>query len=188
MARSGAVSMRLALQNECMTPLTSPPIDIFVVDDQRLIGQTLGIILRQVGYSVTVFDHPRTAIENLVARPRLLLTDQRMPEISGCELASIAVALSPATQVILFSSSLTPQDAAWRALLESSGEFRLLTKPLHPSRLIVCVREMIGMPAPQIEWLRASRQLNHGNDPRASELFTAGGTHSRYAGAQAVTS
>jgi len=151
--------MRLALQNECMTPLTSPPIDIFVVDDQRLIGQTLGIILRQVGYDVTVFDHPRTVIENLGARPRLLLTDQMMPEISGCELASIAVALSPATQVILFSSSLTHQDSEWHALLERSGDARLLAKPLHPSHLISCVREMIGLPTQTFERWQTSRQM-----------------------------
>ena len=117
------------------TPL---PIDIFVVDDERVIGQTLGIILREAGYEVKVFDSPRAAIDNLDARPRLLLTDQMMPEILGCELATVVSAFSPATQLILFSSSLTAQDSEWRALLDQSTGTRLLAKthaPQPPDRL-----------------------------------------------------
>lgn len=120
--------------------------DIFVVDDERVIGQTLGIILRQAGYDVRVYEDPCAAVSELTAKPRLLISDQQMPGLSGCELASLVTVEAPQTKVLLFSSSLLQSDPEWMALKLLSREARLLAKPLHPTHLVSCVREMIGSP------------------------------------------
>lgn len=61
-------------------------MDIFVVDDDRLIAETLAIILRQRGYTVQGFHCPTIALEHQHLQPRLVLTDYRMPVLTGTEL------------------------------------------------------------------------------------------------------
>jgi DNA-binding NtrC family response regulator len=129
-----------------MTRDKTLPIDIFVVDDERVIGHTLGIILRQAGYGVSVFEDALQAREHLHTAPRLLISDQQMPGLSGCELAFAAFEKAPETKVLLFSSSLAHTDVEWRAVAKRSNAAKLLAKPLYPTALLSCVEEMIGLP------------------------------------------
>lgn len=122
--------------------------DIFVVDDERVIGQTLGIILRQAGYRVEVFHDPLVALQRSHCPPRLILTDQTMPAISGTLLATKFLAVNPALAVIVFSGNLMETDIEWKALRRLSASSRLLHKPLHPTQLLTAVREAIGPAQP----------------------------------------
>ena len=63
-----------------------PKMDISVVDDERVIGQTLGMILRNAGYRVEVFEDPHNALLSMHRAPRLLLTDDNMPQLSDAHL------------------------------------------------------------------------------------------------------
>lgn len=144
--RSGAVRFCGSLHDSFMTN-SILPIDIFVVDDERIIAQTLGIILRQAGYGVSVFHDPCTARQQLNVSPRLVIVDQHMPGLSGCELASVVFSETPQTKVLLFSASLSPGDVEWQALQTSAGEAKLLAKPLYPAQLLSCVQDMIGIPS-----------------------------------------
>jgi DNA-binding response OmpR family regulator len=129
-----------------MTPHTASGIDIFVVDDERLIAHTLGIILSQIGYCVRVFNDPITARLHLHHSPRLLISDYQMPGLTGLELATIAAEETPCTQVILFSANLLQTESAWQVLKRNSGGARLLAKPLSPPHLLAHIKEMIGPP------------------------------------------
>jgi two-component SAPR family response regulator len=63
---------------------------ILLVDSDRDIILTLKLALINNGFVVDTYDSPRTALDNFIPnRYDLLITDIRMPEISGFELYKI---------------------------------------------------------------------------------------------------
>jgi CheY-like chemotaxis protein len=60
---------------------------IFVVDDDVDLRETIGELLEDEGYPIRLFQNGRGALELLRAgvRPRLILLDLMMPEMSGWE-------------------------------------------------------------------------------------------------------
>jgi DNA-binding response OmpR family regulator len=115
---------------------------IVVVDDERVIADTLSIILTKNGFSVLTAYSAESALELVrVVPPDLLLSDVMMgPGMDGTQLAVEVVTAYPACKVLLFSGH-----AATRDLLDKVGElghhFTLLTKPLHPSDLLARISE-----------------------------------------------
>ena len=120
--------------------------DIFVVDDERVIGETLGIILRQAGYRTKVFADPHAALLRIGEPPRLVLSDQTMPGMTGCAMASLFVQASPTIGVLLFSAELTETDLEWQFIHHQTRRSRQLRKPLHPSLLLHAVQELLASP------------------------------------------
>jgi len=119
---------------------------VLVVDDERVIADTLSIILSKNGFSVLTAYDGESALEltNAVP-PDLLLSDVMMgPGMDGTELAIATVAAFPGCKVLLFSGH-----AATRDLLEKARgaghSFTLLTKPLHPADLLARITESIGI-------------------------------------------
>ncbi len=60
---------------------------IFVVDDDLDLRETLGELLTEEGYAIRLLENGRAALDLLRAgvRPRLILLDLMMPEMSGWE-------------------------------------------------------------------------------------------------------
>lgn len=115
---------------------------VLVVDDERLLADTTGAILRRAGYEVKVAYDGFDAVEFVRSfGPDYLLTDILMPGMNGVELAMAVSKLSPSTRVVLFSGQAGILD-----ILEESKakgfEFPLLAKPVHPSRLIDTLKSM----------------------------------------------
>lgn len=110
---------------------------VLVVDDERVIADTLSIILKQSGFSVLTAYDGESALElATLVTPQLLLSDVMLgPGINGAELALEITKATPGCKVLLFSGH-----AATRDLLDSVGEagrdFTLLNKPLHPADLL----------------------------------------------------
>nr|MBA3641501.1 response regulator [Acidobacteriota bacterium] len=64
-----------------------PTARVLVVDDEPSMRQMLSFALRREGYDVTTADDGRTALEALRdGRFDLVVTDVRMPEVSGVDL------------------------------------------------------------------------------------------------------
>jgi len=115
---------------------------VLVVDDERVIADTLSVILSRSGFSVLTAYNAEGALELARAiAPDLLLSDVMMgPGMDGTELAMTVVGRFPRCKVLLFSGH-----AATRDLLDKAREvghnFTLLTKPLHPADLLARITE-----------------------------------------------
>jgi two-component system, NtrC family, response regulator PilR len=69
---------------------------ILIVDDERSMREMLEILLRREGYDVTAAENGTAAIALLQARPfDMLISDVRMPDVSGIEVLRTAKALNP---------------------------------------------------------------------------------------------
>jgi two-component system response regulator PilR (NtrC family) len=69
---------------------------ILVVDDERSMREMLDILLRREGYDVTVAENGTAAIALLQQRPfDMLISDIKMPDVSGVEVLRTAKSLNP---------------------------------------------------------------------------------------------
>ncbi|HXE09258.1 MAG TPA: response regulator [Acidobacteriaceae bacterium] len=119
-----------------------------VVDDERVIADTLSIILSKNGFATMTAYNAAQALELAsAATPDLLLSDVMMdPGMDGTELAMALVERCPHCKVLLFSGH-----SATRDLLEKSRaaghDFTLLSKPLHPADLLLRLSETLAVTA-----------------------------------------
>ena len=112
---------------------------IFVVDDESIIAQTVGIILRNAGYEARSFSRPEAALVAAAGEsPDLLLTDMAMPEMDGIELATRMQELRPKCKVLVFSGQLLPS-----AVKDDETHFNFLAKPVHPLQLLEKVEHVL---------------------------------------------
>jgi DNA-binding NtrC family response regulator len=119
---------------------------VFVVDDERVIATTLAAILHLNGFVADSFVRPFDALEAArVNAPDLLISDVMMPEISGVELAIQMKAICPACKVLLFSGQAATADLLLAAR-ERGHDFQLLSKPIHPTELLVQVGKLVQEP------------------------------------------
>ena len=78
---------------------------VLIVDDEPSMRQMLTIALRREGYQVDAVESGRSALAALEARPAdVLITDVRMPEMTGVELLREAKRVDPSISVILMSA------------------------------------------------------------------------------------
>ena len=118
---------------------------VFVVDDEEVIASTLTMILRlQGGFRARAFSKPLEALEAArLESPDLLISDVVMPLLSGIELAIKVKELCPDCKILLFSGQ-----ASTAHLLEAAQangyNFDLLLKPVHPSDLLIRIRDLTG--------------------------------------------
>jgi CheY-like chemotaxis protein len=124
-------SPELSERTPSMRPL------VLVVDDERVLADTLSIILSRSGFSVLTAYDGESALE--LARkmpPDLLLSDVMMgPGIDGVQLAIAVVECCPGCKVLLFSGHASTKNLLEKASQEGN-QFTLLTKPLHPADLL----------------------------------------------------
>lgn len=114
---------------------------VLVVDDNVRIADTTAEVLEQAGFEARTAYTGEMALQAAASfSPDCLLSDVVMPGMNGVELAVAVRANYPATRVVLISGQVgiseILDDAAARGL-----EFELLAKPIHPSRLIDCLRK-----------------------------------------------
>ena len=119
------------------------PRRIFVVDDERVIADTLCAILRCSGYEARAFYEAESALSACEDdAPDLVVSDVSMPGMSGTELAVRIKERLPRCEVLLFTGQVASRDLL-RAASERGYEFELLTKPVHPKDLLARVERAV---------------------------------------------
>ena len=117
-----------------MNDSSSDPPAILLVDDEPEILHSLKGLLRRE-FSLHTAENGDQALQILREFPiQVLMTDQRMPEMSGSELLRHAIRVSPDTLQIIFTGY-----ADIRAIVEAvnrGGLYRYITKPWDPDDLI----------------------------------------------------
>ncbi len=109
---------------------------ILVVDDQKLIADSLLDILNGAGFrAVVAYDGASALRIAESAPPDYLLTDVVMPAMNGVELAIAIRKKYPATRIVLFSGQAGISDILLQGK-EQGYEFELIAKPIHPDKLI----------------------------------------------------
>ncbi|NUP06306.1 MAG: response regulator [Polyangiaceae bacterium] len=91
--------------------------EILVVDDDALVLRAVSAGLTRWGFSVVSSDDPLLALKMVETMPHrfaAVLTDLRMPAISGLELADRIRAVAPSMKILLHSGTLAPGDAVGR--------------------------------------------------------------------------
>lgn len=117
-----------------------PSGTILVVEDDPWVIELLVETLRRAGYGATGAADAREAISCLQlegVRVRLLVTDVRLPGMSGPDLAEQAECLQPGLQCLFVSG--------WEADgLAADVRARLLVKPFSPEALLQRVEHMLA--------------------------------------------
>jgi CheY-like chemotaxis protein len=109
---------------------------VLVADDERVIADTLVIILNQAGFDATAAYSGRKAVELAESlRPDMLISDVIMPDLSGIDAAITVRRILPTCKILLFSGQAATADLLDKA--RSQGhEFEILAKPVHPQDLL----------------------------------------------------
>ena len=112
-------------------PLQQAPTAVWIIDDDQSMRWVLEKTLSNNGYQVTAFESGSVALANFKrtqprARPRLIITDVRMPGINGFELLKQIKNISPQTPIIVMTA-YTDLDTTVQAFQE--GAFEYLPKP-----------------------------------------------------------
>ena len=121
-----------------MTAIRSDRPRVLVVDDESGILDTLRILLRNEGFEPHTAHGGRQGLEMLAdLAPDVVLTDIRMPNVTGVELLSAARAGYPDTPVILMTAQATLQSAI-QAVKE--GAYDYIQKPFRNDELVTSLR------------------------------------------------
>lgn len=114
---------------------------ILVVDDERLIADTIVQILNRNGFIAEPAYSGAQAIDLAKQHcPELVLSDVMMPHVDGVEAAIRIREHCPETRIVLFSGQAATVEILARAR-QRGHEFELLPKPIHPTQLIKHLRQ-----------------------------------------------
>ncbi len=152
---------------------------ILLVDDDKNILEVIKMRLELLGYKVVTVSNPRDALKIFKDQSReigLLLSDQRMDEMSGKELMEECLKIDPGLQTIIFTAYGTI-DQAVEAV--KAGAFSYVTKPINHEDLALKIekalerRELLGRVAYLEHLVERHFQFADivGNSPQIKAVF-----------------
>lgn len=115
---------------------------VVVIDDEQNMGVILSRILELEGYFVQTFTDPAQALTQINERPPdLVITDMRMPGLTGMDVLQQTRAASPDTQVIVMTAYATVEKAVE---CMRAGAFDYVTKPFQTDELLLTVSKAVA--------------------------------------------
>lgn len=139
-------------------------VKILVVDDERGLCAGIQEALKREGYVVDAANDAPTALKMMGARLyNLVVTDMKMPEMSGLQLLMAARQTSRDTQFILMTAYGTVESAV-EAMKE--GAYDYLSKPLDMQRLRALVLKALEFQALVAENNELRLRLQKRSEPR----------------------
>ncbi|MDE2440435.1 MAG: EAL domain-containing protein, partial [Betaproteobacteria bacterium] len=117
---------------------------LMLVDDEPNILNSLSRLLRREGYHIMTAESPAEAFEKLAVHPaQVVISDQRMPTMSGTEFLSRVRQLYPNT-VRMVLTGYTDLDSVTGAI-NHGAVYKFLTKPWDDDLLREQIREAFRM-------------------------------------------
>ena len=136
-----------------MTDRASPPNGnaprVLVIDDESGILDTLRILLKNEGFAVVTALGGKAGLEQLAAQaPDIVLSDVRMPSVTGLDILAAVRTQSAETPVVLMTAQATLQSAIQAV---NEGAFYYLQKPFRNDELVAILRRAAETRALKIE-------------------------------------
>ena len=121
--------------------MTGTPL-VAVVDDDASLRHATQNLLEAAGFSTIAFESPQRFLESARRRDvSCLVTDMRMPGMTGLELFQKLVAADNPIATVLITAY---PDETVRATAHKAGIRCYLSKPFSPDQLCNCVRSAIA--------------------------------------------
>jgi len=122
---------------------------VLIVDDESGILDSLRILLKKEGYEVTTAQGGKAGLEQLrTGTPDIVLTDIRMPQITGLDILQAAREQDPLTPVILMTAQASLQSAIGAV---NQGAFYYIQKPWANDELLAILRRACEFRAVRVE-------------------------------------
>jgi DNA-binding response OmpR family regulator len=113
---------------------------VLVADDERVIADTLAMILNQSGFQARVAYTGEKALELAAEfKPEMLISDVIMAGLNGIDAAIKIREILPSIKILLFSGQAATADLLEKAR-NQGYEFEILAKPVHPQDLLAKLR------------------------------------------------
>jgi CheY-like chemotaxis protein len=113
---------------------------VLVADDERVIADTLAIILNQSGFEAHAVYSGEKAVEAArTLQPNMLISDVIMQDMNGIDAAIRIREILPSCKILLFSGQAATADLLERAR-KQGHDFEILAKPVHPQDLLARLR------------------------------------------------
>jgi CheY-like chemotaxis protein len=114
-------------------------LNVLVADDERIIADTLALILNQSGYRASAVYSGEQALQAAAeSTPHVLISDVVMGGMNGIEAALAILRMCPQCHVILFSGQAVTTDLLARHAV--AHQFEILVKPVHPKAILECLK------------------------------------------------
>src|ERR1700743_627791 len=121
-------------------PEPSPKPKVLVADDERVIADTLAMILNQSGFEARAVYTGEKALELTPEfKPDMLISDVIMADLNGIDAAIKIREILPHIKILLFSGQAATADLLEKARAQGY-EFEILAKPVHPQDLLAKLR------------------------------------------------
>jgi len=118
--------------------LTDHRASILIIDDEAGILDTLSILLKNSGFDVETAQGGRVGLEAMKSSvPDIVLTDIRMPQVTGIDILEAARELDPEMPVILMTAQASLQSAIQAV---NQGGFYYIQKPFANDDLVAICR------------------------------------------------
>ncbi|MCP4220590.1 MAG: sigma-54-dependent Fis family transcriptional regulator [bacterium] len=133
-------------------------VKILIIDDDPSIRNMLSIVLKRNGYDITMADNGRSALESLKRDTLfdLVISDIKMPDISGIELLKKIKSITPRIPVIMITAFASANDAVEAMKL---GAEDYVTKPFNLDELKIIIQRALYKKNMEIENIRLKSRL-----------------------------
>lgn len=145
--------------------------NVLVVDDKEMLRDSVGVTLQRAGHTVLAASGGEAALEVIARkRPDAVVTDLKMPGMTGLELLEQIKAIDEDLPVILMTAFGTIETAV-RAM--NAGAFTYLTKPFEGDELLVAVKRAV-----EHARLKRDNEILRRSAPEGAEASSVAGTPS----------
>lgn len=116
---------------------------ILIVEDEKVVADTLGQILVAHGYEIRVVYSAEDALETIAQwPPNVAVLDVMLPKMNGIELAVVLKENFPSCHALLFSGQPSVEVLMQKAKNEGH-QFDILAKPVHPSVMLNAISTLL---------------------------------------------